>query len=296
MTKIQASLVVLLAGASYGLLSGFTKHAYTLGITTGHLITMQNIAGSSMLWLLVLLKRDKPFSLTGKQILQLLLVGTLPGLTGAFYYLALRELPAAIGIVLLFQFTWMGVLLDYLLEGRKIGRKQLYALMFLLPGTILAVGWSQASLDLVSMRGLILGLFSAVTYTGFLYSAGKVATDVPPFPRSALIITGSLLINLITFPPVGLGQGVITGDLLLWGSLMGIFGPVIPTICLTYGVPYIGGGLTAILGAIELPVVVAIAYIFLGETVGMLQWVGILIILWGVYIGNSENVKLEQTK
>lgn len=296
MTKFQASLIVLLAGVSYGLLSGFTKHAYSLGITTGHLITMQNIVGASILWLLVLLKKDKLFSLTGKKVIQLLSVGILPGLTGVFYYLALRDLPAAIGIVLLFQFTWMGVLLDYLFEGRKIGRKQIYALLCLLPGTALAVGLNPASLELISLNGLILGVLAAVTYAGFLYSTGKIAVDVPPFPRSALIITGSLLINLIIFPPVGLGQGVITGDLFLWGSLMGIFGPVIPTVCLTYGVPHIGAGLSAILGAVELPMVVAVAYFFLGEKVNMLQWAGIIVILLGVYIANREHVSLKQTE
>jgi drug/metabolite transporter (DMT)-like permease len=83
-------------------------------------------------------------------------------------------------------------------------------------------------------------------------------------------------------------MGAITMPLLVYGSLMGIFGPVIPTVCLAYGVPVIGGGLASLLGAVELPMVVAVAYLFLGEQVSWQQWIGVIVILFGIYFSERD--------
>lgn len=293
MKKFQASLLALSGGVSYGLLSGFTKQAYAAGVTTGPLTTFQNLAGALLLWLLALLAGQNRGKVTREQVVKLLLVGTLPGLTGAFYYLSLADLPAAVAIVLLFQFTWLGGLLEFLMEGRRPGLNHWLALACLIPGTLLAVG--QLKPASFAWQGVVFGLLSAVTYAGFLYCTGRVVPEVSPWIRSPLIISGSCLINLVVFPPLYLTDMVLTkqmltGDLFLWGTLMGIFGPVIPTVCFTFGVPVIGGGLAALLGAVELPTVVLVAYFLLGEPVNGLQWLGVLIILAGIYFGERETM------
>ncbi len=315
MRKFEASLLALAGGMSYGVLSGLVKKAYAAGVDTGPLTTLQNIVGASFLWSIVwwMARRARQekqtvaaHNLTAtasadaqditttepassrREVVQLLLVGSLPGLTGVFYYLALVRISATLGIILLFQFVWLGVLLEALIERRWPGKFRLLALACLIPGTWLAVGAEQLNSTTLSWSGITLALLSAVTYSGFLYCTGRVATNVPPWKRSALIITGSLLINFLAFPPTYLTKEVITAPLLIYGGLMGIFGPVIPTICFAYGVPVIGGGLAALLGAVELPMVVAVAFLFLGEPVVWQQWLGVAIILFGIYLSEQE--------
>lgn len=279
MKKVEASILALAGGVSYGVLPGLVKKAYAAGVATGPLTTLQNLVGATMLWLLawgmgryakqkqviadssqsaspndwaqstdILLKTSQAAETTNavhdtsqptvawQQIAKLLLVGFLPGLTGVFYYLALVELPAAIGIVLLFQFTWAGVLLEAFVKRRRPGKFRLLALGCLIPGTWLAVGATNLNSTALSWHGLGLGLLSAFTYAAFLYCTGEVETDVPPWTRSALIITGSLIVNLLVFPPTALTIATLTIPLLVYGALMGIFGPVIPTVCFAYGV------------------------------------------------------------
>ncbi|MFZ5625907.1 MAG: DMT family transporter [Bacillota bacterium] len=287
MTKFQASMLALLGGASYGLLPGFAKQAYASGVGTGPLTMTQNLIGAILLWWIAFIAARGQSKPDRRQILQLLLTGALPGLTGAFYYWALTLLPASLGIILLFQFTWMGVGLEWLLTGIKPGPSRWLAMLLLLPGTVLAAGLERGIAHL-HWLGVILGLLSAVAYTGYLYAAGRVATSVSPWFRSAWISTGATITTSIFFSLflTGDGGGKV-GDLLLYGGLMGLFGALLPTVCFAYGVPVIGGGLAGILGAVELPVVLLVSQLFIGERVEPLQWLGALLMLAGIYLGEK---------
>lgn len=297
MNKLQASLFTLAGGISYGFLPGFAKMAYKNGVETGPLTTLQYLLGSTFLWSLAILIEGRPWAessnLNWSRIKKLVPVGFLSGVTGALYYLALTTLPAALGIILLFQFTWMGVLLEMVLEGRKPGKYSILALVLLIPGTVLAVGtgWQMES---IPWLGIGLGLLSAVTYTGFLYGSGKVAVEVSPWTRSAVIVTAALLTNILIFSPGYLSTGSLgsnLGQVVLWSGLMAIFGPLIPTICFAYGVPHIGGGLASMLAAVELPTVIILAGLVLGEQTSALQWLGVGIILTGIFVSQRRETE-----
>lgn len=286
MTKLQASGLALLGGASYGLLSGLTKLAYASGVATGPLTITQNLVGALSLWLFASILARGEAKPGRRQILSLLLTGALPGLTGAFYYLALARLPAALGIVLLFQFTWLGVVLEWLLSGRRPAASRWLALLLLLPGTVLAAGLSGSRVQW-HWGGAGLALLAALAYTGYLAAAGRVALQVSPWWRSAWISTGATLSTAIFFRLVVPETGGNPGALIWYGSLMGLFGVLLPTLCFSYGVPVIGGGLAGILGAVELPVVLLVAAAFLGEKVGFWQWLGAGLMLGGIYFGEK---------
>ncbi|HEX3031817.1 MAG TPA: hypothetical protein VHS59_06185, partial [Bacillota bacterium] len=195
MNKLQASLLTLSGGLSYGLLSGFAKLAYKNGVQPGVLATLQNLLGAIFLWGLALVLEGRPWKrdleaamnpeakdqsdadqpdagpsgselfrsgVKWSHIKSLLVVGSLSGLTSTLYYLTLNILPAALGIILLFQFTWLGVLLEVIFEGRRPDKYSMLALLLLIPGTILAVGTGWG-VDSIPWAGIGLGLLSAVT-------------------------------------------------------------------------------------------------------------------------------------
>jgi drug/metabolite transporter (DMT)-like permease len=204
------------------------------------------------------------------------------GLTGIFYYGSLQSLPASLAIILLFQFTWIGVLLDAFLERRKPGPDKLLALIPLIAGTFLAGGITNGGLSGLNPTGLLLGFLSAISYSLFILFSGRVAVQVPPLKRSTLMTFGSAALTLTVFPPSFLWNGALLHGLLLWGILLAIFGAVLPTICYTIGVPHIGGALATILSAAELPVAVIASGWVLSEAVSAVQWVGVSIILAGI--------------
>ncbi|SFT27743.1 DMT family transporter [Paenibacillus sp. BC26] len=284
-------VIVILAGAcSFGLLATFVKKAYETGFSVGDVVGSQNLFGVTMLWLLVLMTKrsakqsnaSQAFRITFRQVPLLMTVGTTTGLTGMLYYTALQYIPASFAIVLLFQFTWMGILLESVVERKRPGKDKVLSLIALFVGIIMASGFLGGSHKGISFIGVALGLLSAVTYTLFIWFSGRTAKQVDPIARSAIMLSGSFILAMLVFPPHFIIDGSLYEGLLPWGLLLALFGVVIPPLFYAIGVPRIGGGLASILSAAELPMAVMMSYIVLKETVSWQQWVGVCITLCGI--------------
>lgn len=282
------SLVLVLLGAlSYGVLSTFVKQAYGEGFGTGEVVGAQTLLGMLLTGAVAAALRARtrggarPLP-SPRQWAALLLTGAPIGLTGLLYYGALQHLTASLGVVLLFQFTWMGVLVEAVHQRRRPGAAQGVSLAVLAVGTVLASGVAQEGLGVLHPLGVGLGLLSAVAYTLFITFSGRVALSVDPWVRSAGMTAGAALVVALLFPPGYLLSGALGAGLGKWGLLLGFFGIVVPTVCFTMGLPQVGTGLGAILGAAELPMATLCAALVLGESVGPLRWVGVGLVLLGV--------------
>ncbi|WP_276354873.1 EamA family transporter [Cohnella caldifontis] len=280
-------IVVLLGAASYGLLSTFVKLAYQAGFTPGEVIGSQATLGFALMlavWAAFRLRKGKQASSrAGLRVwLSLIPVGAANALTSVFYYMALQEIPASLAVVLLFQFTWIGVLIESAITRRKPGYEKVLALIVVGAGTILAGGLADGGWNRFTWAGLAFGLLSAVTYSLVIVLSGKMAVEVHPIPRSAVMLFFSMAVTLTVFPPTYLTGGALSHGLLGWGLLLALFGYVIPPLLFAIGVPKTGGTLASILSSAELPVAVLMSRLALGETVTLAQWAGVLTILAGI--------------
>jgi drug/metabolite transporter (DMT)-like permease len=277
----RSVLLVFLGACSYGILSTFVKFAYGAGFAPEEVSGGQMFFGMVGMWILALLFSNRKIS--GKQALMLMGVGTMSGFTGVFYYQSLQYVQASIAIVLLFQFTWIGVLVEALLERRRPGKEKVIALVLLAVGTILAGNVFAGSLEF-SFVGIIYGLLSAVTYALFILFSGKAAGDVHPYMRAAAMLLGSVIVTFCIYPPALLIKGSLGEGLFVWVLLLALFGAMIPSLFFTMGVPHIGGGLATILSAAELPMAIFMSSVVLHEDVSALQWLGVVIILLGIAV------------
>ncbi|WP_239616655.1 EamA family transporter [Cohnella mopanensis] len=290
-------LSVLLGAISYGILSTIVVKAYGKGYVLGEVVGSQLLIGFLLAWGLVLftklrqkskkgaadLRSDESVSrLTWKQRLYLMAAGTPSSITGLLYYESLRYIPNSLAILLLFQFTWMGVLLHSIIQRRRPNGVMLFTLVVLLGGTVLAAGIVEQGMSRFNWIGVALGLSAAVSYSMFIWLSGKAVPTVHPSYRSAWMITGGMLIVFLLFPPQFLFNGQLWGDLILFGLMLGLFGAFLPPVLFAIGVPHIGEGMTGILGASELPVAVLLSAIVLHEHVSALQWAGVLLVIVGV--------------
>jgi len=184
------------------------------------------------------------------------------------------------------QFVWIGSLIEFLLFKRKPSRTQLYSMILVLGGTLLAAGlFNQQQLQL-SLSGVLYGLLAATFYSIFLIVMSRFGNGYPPVQKSAFMLTGSCLLIFIVFPPAFFFNGILARGLWQWGLLLSVFGTVIPPLFFAVGIPKIGVTISSIISAAELPVAVAMSYLILGENVSGLQWIGIVIILSAIVVSN----------
>ncbi|MZQ81148.1 EamA family transporter [Paenibacillus sp. 5J-6] len=287
MGRWLAIVLVLIGASSYGLLSSFIKMAYDQGYTDGQITPAQMTMGTLLVWLLILFHKKSWANPFKGPWVKLGLIGIFGlALTTVFYNIALQELNASLSIILLFQFTWMTIGMDCIQKRRLPSKSEGIAVAFILVGTVLAVNVLNTNWEQFSYIGILYGLLSALTYSTFLFFTGQVVSPLPPLMNSAIMLTATIPVMYVLYPPTVFVQEN-GSELLLWGLLLGFLGQVVPTIAFNIGIPRIGSTLAAMLGSVELPVAIVAAYLIIAEPVNGLQWVGMGLILVGILI--SEN-------
>lgn len=295
MTKnniLKGVFLVGLGATSYGMLATFVKIAYNEGYTTAEVTTSQFIYGLLGLLIINLIQRtnakNKRVKPSRKNVIQLIVAGTSTGLTSLFYYIAVKYIPVSIGIVLLMQTVWMGVLLEWFLDKKAPSLQKRLAVFVVLIGTALAINvfkidYNNTAIDWAS--GLFWGLLAAASFTTTMFTANRIATHVSTAQRSLLMLIGGAVI-VFSFAFITQVTPFNLAIFAKWGIVLALFGTIIPPLLLNAGFPHTGIGLGSIVASLELPVSVLMAYFLLHEQVILMQWIGIIIIILAIVIMN----------
>jgi drug/metabolite transporter (DMT)-like permease len=282
-------LAVVIGASSYGVLSSCIKLVYQAGYNDGQVTIAQVAVGALMLWIVAAFAYKAWTNPFRGPWIKLSLVGIFGLLmTKVFYNIALAELDASLSIVLLFQFTWMTIAMESVATRKLPSPRQLLAIAVILTGTLLAVNIFSADWGRLSLKGVLFGLLSALTYSIFLFFAGRIQTNMNLFLKSAVMQTATLPVLFVLYPPLSyIGASDIV-PLTSWGMLIGLFGSVLPTILFNIGIPKIGSSLAAMIGSVELPVAILAAYLIVKEPVGVTQRAGMLLILLGIIVAEMQ--------
>lgn len=285
---LKGVFLVALGATTYGMLATFVKMAYSEGYTTAEVTTSQFIYGITGILLINLFQRIKnknqAVKATPKNIFSLMLAGTSLGMTSLFYYLAVKYIPVSIGIVLLMQTVWMGVLLEMILEKKLPSKQKVIAVFIVLFGTVLATNLINSDIQL-DWRGLAWGILAAASFTTTMFTANRVATEISSAQRSLyMLLGGSIIVFSFAFATQ---ETTFNLEIFLkWGIVLSLFGTIIPPMLMNIGFPLTGIGLGSIVSALELPVSVMMAYVLLNEKVILSQWIGIVLIIIAIIIMN----------
>lgn len=285
---LKGVILVALGASSYGMLATFVKMAYQEGYTTAEVSGSQFFLGVLGVLILNILQRFKKNTTEVKvskhQIPQLILAGTSMGFTSVFYYLSVKYVPVSIGIVLLMQTVWMGVLLEMLLDKKRPSGQKIFSVVLTLIGTILATNLLKSDLNL-DWRGFFWGILAAAAFTGTMFSANRVAREVSSLQRSLFMLIGGAIIVFL-FALITQNTPFNFSIFIKWGIILSLFGTIIPPLLLNTGFPLTGIGLGSIVSALELPVSVTMAYFLLAEEVNWIQWFGIVLIITAIVLMN----------
>lgn len=285
---LKGVFLVAIGATTYGMLATFVKMAYSEGYTTAEVTTSQFILGIIGILLINAFQKakhkDKVVKASKKNIFSLMIAGTSLGMTSLFYYLAVKYIPVSIGIVLLMQTVWMGVLLEMILEKKLPSKQKVIAVLIVLVGTVLATNIIHNDVDL-DWRGLAWGILAAASFTTTMFTANSVATEISSAQRSLYMLLGGSII-VFSFAFATQVTPFNFEIFMKWGIILALFGTIIPPMLMTAGFPLTGIGLGSIVSALELPVSVMMAYVLLDEKVILSQWLGILLIILAIIIMN----------
>jgi drug/metabolite transporter (DMT)-like permease len=282
------ALMVFAGGWCYGVMVPLVRIAHSMGYNSAQIMVAQYLVGVVALGFTVLLfsRRRVP----AKQMLKLAGVGVIAAGVSFGYYHALALLSSAAAVTLLFQFVWMGVVLQAILERRLPSPLTILSVVLVLSGTVLAAGILEWQTGPLNVLGVFYGLLSAVFYTVFLRLSGKVATDLPAVNRTFFTSTGSLIASLFLAPTF------LAGTTILWDFAwitipLALIGIVAPVFLIQKGAPQLPSSVTTIMASSELPSGILMGAAFAGDPISFLEILGILIILAGIVLSQLNPMR-----
>jgi drug/metabolite transporter (DMT)-like permease len=314
--NILKGVIFVGIGASiYGMLATFVKLAYQEGYTTSEVTTSQFLLGLVGLLILnfiqtITSKKVLP-SPTRKEFTSLIVAGTSLGCTSLFYYIAVQYINVSIAIVLLMQSVWFSVVVESFITKKMPNARKIVSVIIVLIGTVLATNLINTEINL-DFKGIFWGLMAAASYTATMFTSNTLATRLPVFRKSIIMLSGGSIVvfAFLFFAQIGplhfdglksiyLNFTENTEHIhsfrysILWkyGFVLALFGTIIPPILFNIGFPNAGLGLGSIVSSLELPVSVTMAFILLGEKVIFIQWIGIALILFAIVLMNLPSQK-----
>jgi drug/metabolite transporter (DMT)-like permease len=282
------AFLVFAGGWCYGIMIPLVRIAHSMGYDSTQIMVFQYLVGAFALGLVVSLFSRRRVSL--KQVLQLGGVGIIAAGVSFGYYHALALLSSAAALTLLFQFVWMGVLLQALLDRRLPDRMTVLSVVLVLGGTILAAGileWDDHPLNLL---GIFYGLLSAVFYTAFLYFSGRVATSLPTVNRTLFTSVGSL-ITAFFLAPTFVTSGAILRDFTWLVIPLALIGIVLPIFLIQKGAAKLPSSVTTIMASSELPSGILMGALFVGDVITAPEILGVAIILGGIVLSQLDSLR-----
>jgi len=284
-------LMVFAGACSFGILSTFVKLAYREGYNAAEISVTQAFTGMLVLWLLGWIYRQNKAVMTRRQWGWLLLTGASIGLTSFVYYVSVAYIPASVAIVILMQFTWIGLLLDWICFRKRPSLLQLITTALILTGTWLGSGLATGGGQQLSLKGLLYAGASAFLYAIYIIANSRVGKQLHPLQKSAVIMMGSTIgIFLVNAQQLLVSTHFNTG-LIRWALFLALFGTIIPPLLFAKGIPKVGAGVSGVIMTAELPVAIICSHIILKEPVNGWQWAGVVLMLLSMLLLNAHYFK-----
>jgi drug/metabolite transporter (DMT)-like permease len=288
-------LLVFFGGCCYGPSSPIIKTAYESGFSVIDVVMSQYFYGWLILLIFVVTRFFKGFSprssssisWTVMRVLRVFATGASIALVSLCYCFSLQSVPASISVILLFQFTWIGVFIQALVERKMPSRQMILTVVILIVGTIFAVDLAGSSV-LLTVDGVAFGMLSALLYALYIFLLGHTESEMHPLTRSFVIISCSLILLFCVLSPAYVTSGTAFSGIWVYGIILGLFGCALPMFLFSIGTPRVSIGIATILSSSELPASIVCAALILSEVVSWVQLVGISLMFFGIsypYLG-----------
>ncbi len=279
-------LLAIGAALGFSIKAIFVKLAYQYGVDAITLLMFRMLFALPFFVVFAIIeerKADSPISLKHMGIIFMLgLIGYY--LSSLLDFIGLQYITAGLERLILFIYPTIVVMISALFFGKRITKEAVIALLLSYTGIALAMYHDVQISGEFAVYGAVLVFGATVTYSIFLVGSGEVIPKVGAKRFTAYAMIISCIAVIIQFGLLrdisDLRQPV---EVYAYGFAMAVFSTVIPAFLLASSIHRIGASQTAIVGALGPIVTIVIAAVVLNEAVSLMQMVGALFVIAGVF-------------
>ncbi|HEY5136596.1 MAG TPA: DMT family transporter [Candidatus Nanopelagicales bacterium] len=275
-------LCVLGSAVAFAVAPIFGKVAYAHGVDSFALLALRFASASLVVWVLVLVLAvggdvGRP---AGRTVLRVLALGALvlPAEV-TLYFASLHRIGAGLAEVLLFLYPMWVVLITAVVLRQQVTRLVVGCSVVAVAGAALTVG----AVSGVDGVGVLLAVGASIGFACYVVLSGRLVHGVGSILTTALITTGAA----VTFSLAAL----VTGsqgptDAAGWAATLGLslVGTVVSFLLLTLGLARMPSTDASVVSTVEPAVAVLLGVLLLGEPIGLLQVVGVALVLGSVAV------------
>ncbi len=284
--RAQRDVGPRLSGITSGLLSSFLlgwapilgKFAYQADVDPMSLAALRSVVAALFLWIVYTLFWRKRISLPVREALNCMLVGVINGVGSLFYYNGLSRLDASRASLLGALYpVWVVIFLSA--SGQPIMRLTLMRLAASLVGAVMVTSPSTLT-NVTDFLGVMLMIASAAINGWYMVMGQWVLSDVPAQSGTLYIITGMAI--TVAVARVATGEGLHSIAVSGWMAIVALgLTTALSRMAMFFSLEKLGGVQTAIISLTELAVSLTMAFIFLGDRLTLVQWVGAILLMGG---------------
>lgn len=200
-------------------------------------------------------------------------------------FLGLQFISAGLERLILFLYPTMTVILTALIYKRAIGKRAIAAMVLCYAGIALVFLHDVGTKEDGIVLGASLVFASTLSYSIYLVGAGHAIARIGTLRFTAYAMVVASAASLLQF---GVMRPLIALDLPIrvygLSVAMAIFSTVLPVFLLSFAIRRIGSGSASLIGSIGPVSTIYLAYVFLNESISLLQIAGSSLVLAGVLL------------
>lgn len=201
-------------------------------------------------------------------------------------FLGLQYVTASIERLVLFVYPTIVLLISAIFFGKRIFKIQFLALLLTYFGIIIAFyEGASFSEEANFLFGAFLVFLAALFYAIYVVGSGHLAPRIGTFRFTSISMTAAALgviVHHIIVYQFDLFH--FEKEVYILSFLMATFATVLPSFMITEGIRRIGANSAAIIGSVGPISTIILAYIFLSERLGWMQWSGTIFVISGVLL------------
>jgi drug/metabolite transporter (DMT)-like permease len=290
-SPLLGSLTVVGAAALFATLGVVSRTTYDLGLTPLGFVTWRSGVAALAMFALVAVTVRRGGRLVGWRSLPprdraSLAVAALAGASlDVTMFFAYARVSVAIVLLCFYLFPAMVAGASALLGWERMDRTRGVALAIALAGMVAVVVGGPVAVGSTGIDplGVLLAIGSAVSQTVFVLVSRRGYRQVPTEQAMSVVLTVSSVLAILLAIAGGAASSLTlpfaSPSLLALVVFGGVFGAGIPSFLFLAGIRWIGGVRAGILMLAQAPVGVALAAVFLDESIGPIQVAGGIAIL-----------------
>lgn len=275
------SVLVFLAGSSYGFIVPVIKMGADNGIYVAMLLPLQYLF-AFIVFAIVMVARRIPWT-SPKRLAKMAVLGLFTGGTSICYYTAVTLLPSSAALTLLFQYVWISVLIESIHKRKLPTASSVISIIVILIGTVFATGLLDGSVGALDPLGIVFGSGSALFYALYLYFSGVIGVGESTVLRGAMLAAGGVLITSIV-SPAAYATAIQSPEVCLYSMALSCLGILIPTTIINFASPKLSAGMVSIMASSELPVGILAAWAMVADVPSPLVLFGAFLVLAGILL------------